>query len=280
MAHIHTHRRLAAGMLAALLALTAACSDGDGPTTPTPADAARLDADVAAATGATIASDLALWSGNEAAVSSGFAGAGAPSAGTCTRDGNVTTCTGGREGTLQVTRTVGFFDAGGTPQASYDAVTTARIDFGVQVTGSTSGGQFSSTVDRTRALTVSGLAGSESQRTWNGTGSATVTNVFTGTAGTRTVRIVESDTTSGVTWIVAPTRGAYPASGTVVRRMNVTTTLAGARSATWTAQRRVQVTFNGTARVPLEVSSITPRGTSVTLACQLDLSTRALACNE
>lgn len=279
MFHRHPHRRLAAGTLAALLALTAACSDGDSPTAPTPADAARLDADVAAATGATIASDLAVWSGNEAAVSTAFADTRAPAAGTCTRSGNVTTCTGGREGTLQVTRTVAFFDAAGAGQQGYDATTTARIDFSVQVTGTATGAQFSSTVDRARSLSVTGLAGSETQRTWNGTGSATVTNVFTGDAGMRTVRVVESDTTSAVTWVVAPARAAYPASGTVVRRMSVTTTLAGDRSATWTAQRRVQVTFNGTARVPLEVSAVTRRGTNVTLSCQLDLSTRAVACN-
>lgn len=272
--------RLPAGTLAgALLALTAACSDGTGPARPTAADAERMDADVAAVTGAAVASDLALWAGNEAAASAVFAGAGAPSAGSCTRSGNVTTCTGGREGTLQVTRTVGFFDAGGAAQQRYDAATTARIDFGVQVTGTASGPQFSSTVDRTRSHSVTGLAGSESQRTWNGTGSATVVNTFTGPAGTRTVRIVESDTTTNVIWVVAPTRGAYPASGTVVRRMNVTTTLTGDRSATYTAERRVQVTFNGTAQVPLEVSAVTRRGTTVTRSCQLDLSTRMVACN-
>lgn len=278
------HTRLAGGMLASPLAATllvlAACSDGTGPRAPSPADAARLNADVAAVTGAAIASDLAVWAGNEAAASAAFAGAGAPSAGSCTRSGGVTTCTGGREGTLQVTRTVAFFDAAGVAQQGYDATTTARIDFGVDVAGSTTGTQFSSTVDRERSLSLTGLAGAESQRTWNGTGSATVTNTFTGTAGTRTVRIVESDTTTNVTWVVSPTRAAFPASGTVVRRMNATTTLAGDRSATYTAERRVMVTFNGTARVPLEVSAVTRRGTSVALTCQLDLSTRAVACNE
>ena len=273
--------RYAARMAAAtLMLLTSACSDGDGPASPTPADAARLNADVAVASGAAIASDLAVWSGSEAAVSVAFAGGGAPSAGSCTRSGNVTTCAGGREGTLQVTRTVTFLDAAGTPQQGYDAATTARIDFGVRVTGNTTDARFSSTVDRDRSLSVTGLAGSETQRTWNGNGNGRMTNTFTGAAGTRTVTAVESDTTTNVVWVVSPTRAAYPASGTVVRRMNVTTTLVGDRSATWSVVRRVQVTFNGTARVPMQVSAVTRRGTTVELTCQLDLATRAVVCNE
>ena len=272
--------RLATMAALALLALTTACSEGGGPTTPTAADAARLNADVALATGAAIASDLAVWSGNEAAVSAAFAGGGAPPAGSCTRSGNVTTCTGGREGTLEITRTVSFFDAAGAAQQAYDAGTTARVDFGVQVTGSASGAQFGTTVDRERSLSVTGLAGSETQRTWNGTGSGTTTNTFTSSVGTRTVTLVETDTTSDVVWVVSPTRAAYPASGTVVRRMSATTTVVGDRSASFTATRRVQVTFNGTQRVPLEVSAVTRRGTTVALTCQLNLETRAVVCPE
>jgi hypothetical protein len=276
-----TNARIAASIAAlTLVALVAACSDGTGPATPTAADAARLNADVAATTGAGIASDVAVWGSNEAAVSDAFARAGAPSAGTCTRSGNVTTCTGGRDGTLEITRTVAFFDAAGAAQQAYDASTTARIDFAVQVSGTTSGDRFTSTVNRSRAQSVTGLAGAETQRTWNGTGSGTTTNTFTGAAGSRTVTAVETDTTTNVVWVVAPTRAPYPASGTVVRRMNVTTTLVGDRSATYTAARRVQVTFNGTAQVPLEVSTVTPRGTTRALSCQLDLSTRAVTCTE
>jgi hypothetical protein len=275
------HTRFAARTAAlTLLALVAACSDGAGPTTATPADAARLNADVAVTTGAGIASDVAVWGGNEAAVSDGFARAGSPSAGSCTRSGNVTTCTGGRDGSLAVTRTVSFFDAAGAAQQAYNATTTARIDFGVQVSGSASGDRFTSTVNRVRSQSVTGLAGAETQRTWNGTGSGTTASTFTGAAGSRTVTTVETDTTTNVVWIVAPTRGQYPASGTVVRRMNVTTTLVGDRSATYTAARRVQVTFNGTAQVPLEVSTVTPRGTTRALTCRLDLSTRAVTCAE
>ena len=273
------YSRLAAGTLAGTLLALAACSDGTT-TGPSTQDAARLNADVAITTGSAIASDLAVWGGNEAAVAGGFAGAGAPSAGTCSRDGNVTTCTGGREGTLQVTRTVSFFDAAGVAQTQYNASTTARINFGVQVSGSTSGDQFTSTVQRARTQSVTGLAGAETQRTWNGNGSGTTTSTFTAAAGTRTVSLVESDTTTNVVWVVAPTRSAYPASGRVVRRLNATTTLSGDRTGSFTATRRVQVDFNGTAQVPLQVSAVTRRGTTVELTCQLDLSTRRVVCDE
>ena len=263
-----------------LLVLAAACSSDGAPLAPSAADAAAINADVAVTSGASVASDVAVWMGNEAAVSGGFAGAGAPSAGTCTRSGNTTTCTGGRDGALTVTRTVSFFDASGAAQQQYDASTTARIDFATQVSGTTSGAQSTNTISRARSMSVTGLAGSETQRTWNGTGTATTQSTFTAQAGTRTHQMVEDDTTTNVVWVVAPTRGAYPASGTIVRRIAVHTTFTGQRSGTFNAERRVQVTFNGTAQVQLEVSAVTPRGTTRELSCTLDLSTRTTTCPE
>lgn len=277
MSRSRLHSRLAA---TSLLVLAVACGDDADPAGPSTADAATMNADVAAAAGAGIASDLAVWAGSEAAVSPAFGPPGAPAGGTCTRSGNTTTCTGGRESTLEVTRTVRFFDAAGAGQPQYDAAATARIEIGVQVTGSASGPDFTGSVQRTRALTVSGLAGSETQRTWNGTGTATVQNTVTSDRGTREHRMVEADTTTDVVWVVAPTRAAYPASGTVVRNVAMTTTFSGERSGTFTATRRVQVTFNGTAQVPMQVQAVTRRGTTVVLTCQLDLAARAVVCNE
>jgi hypothetical protein len=268
--------RLAA--VAALL-LSTACADDDGPAAPQGADAAALNADVAQATGAGVASDLAVMAGSEAAVAAGFADAGAPHAGTCTRSANTLTCNGGREGTLTVQRTVTFLDAAGAEQTQYDATTTASIRFTAQVSGSASGPQFTSMIERARASTVSGLAGAETQRTWNGTGTATVQSTFTGVDVTRSHRMLESDTTTNVVWTVAP-RAAWPASGTVVRRVAVTTEVSGARTHRFSAVRRVQVTFNGTPQVPLQVAAVTRRGTTVELTCQLDLATRVVACPE
>lgn len=277
MSRSRLHIRLAA---ASLVVLAAACADDEAPVGPGGADAAAMNADVAAVTGVAIASDLAVFAGSEAAVSATFGPAGAPSGGTCTHSGGTTTCTGGREGTLTVTRTVQFFDAAGTTQQAYDAATTARIDIGVQVNGTASGPQFTSTVQRARALTISGLAGEETQRTWNGTGTSTVQSTFTGDRGTREHHMVEHDTTTNVVWVVAPTRGAYPASGTMVRNVATTTTFIGERSGTFTATRRVLVTFNGTAQVPMQVEAVTRRGTTIVLACTLDLAARSVSCGQ
>ena len=271
------HSRLAT---VSLLVLAAACDRGSDPVGPAGADASAINADVAAATGANIASDIAVWAGNEAAASTSFGRTDAPAPGTCTRNGTTTNCTGGREGTLNVVRSVKFFDAAGAAQQQYDATTTARIEFGVQVTGSVTTPEFNSTMERARSSTVSGLAGAETERTWNGTGTSTTHSVFTGDRGTRTHDLVESDTTTNVVWVVAPTRGAYPASGTIVRRVAVSSTITGDRTASYTALRRVQVTFNGTAQVPLVVSAVTRRGTTIEATCQLNLATRRVVCGE
>jgi hypothetical protein len=264
-----------------LLALAAACSEDDaGPAAPTGANASAVNRDVASASGAAVASDVAVWAGSEAAVSASFGPAGAPATGTCTRDANTTRCTDGREGTLNVARTVTFFDAAGATQAQFDAATTARIDIAVLVRGTTSGPQFTSTINRGRSLSITGLAGAETQRTWNGTGTATVQSTFTGDLGTREHRMVENDTTTNVVWIVAPSRSPYPASGTIVRNVAVNTTITGERSGTFSAHRRVLITFNGTAQVPMQVEAVGRRGNTVVLTCQLDLSTRTVACNE
>lgn len=272
-----SHARLAT---ATLLVAAAACSDGAPPSGPSGNDAAALNADVAVATGASIASDVAVWMGNEASVGSGFGPGGGRGSPTCTRNGSVTTCTGGRDGALDVTRTVTFFDATGSTQQQFDASTTARIDFGVQVSGSISGPQHTATVTRTSATSVTGLAGSETQRTWNGHGGSSMHEVFTGANGTRTHEMVTTDTTTDVVWVVAPARAAYPASGTVTRTIAVNTALTGTRNATFKAVRRVEVTFNGTAQVPMTVSSVTPRGRTVALTCQLDLQARTVSCAE
>lgn len=269
--------RLAAAAL--LLLAVAACSDDEGVAAPSAVDNAAINQDVAAATGANIAGDIVAYAADESAVSASFAGAGAAGAGTCTRSGSTVTCTGARDGNLTITRTATFFDAAGATQADYDAATTARIDIAAQVTGSYEGPQYRATLQRIRSVSITGLAGAETQRTRNGTGTATVQSTFTGTNVTRTHRMDVADTTANLVWAVNP-RGQYPLSGTVTRNAVVRTTITGDRSGSFTATRRVQVTFNGTAQVPLVVQAVTRRGTTIEATCQLDLAARTVACNE
>lgn len=267
--------RLAGASLVAL-ALAACGSDTTAPVAPSGADAQAITGDVAVATGANIASDVAGWTADEGAAS--FAGSSSSAAGSCTRSGNTVTCTGGRDGNLTLTRTLTFYDAAGAQQQQYDASTTARVNVAAQVSGSYSGPQYTATVQRIRNLSITGLEGSETQRTRNGTGTSTVQSTFTGANVTRTHRMDAADTTTDVVWVVSPSRAQYPASGTVTRNVVVKTTITGDRTGSFTATRRIQVTFNGTAQVPLQVQAVTRRGTTVEASCTLDLSTRAVTC--
>lgn len=267
---------------ATALVLAAACASDDA-TGPSATQVQMMSADLALNTGQSVASDVAVWRSNEGAVGGGFGGAGAPPGGSCTTSGNTVTCTGGREGAFTVTRSFSFFDASGAAMGAYDSLLTGRIDFATTISGSFSGttprGEtVTGSENRSRAMSVSGLAGQETQRTWNGTGSGTHEATITGDRGTRRYRATGSDTTTNVVWVVAPTRGAYPASGTTVRRVTQTQTLEGDQTVSRTITRRVQVTFNGTAQVPMQVSLDGPRGT-VERSCTLDLAARTVSCN-
>ena len=64
-----------------------------------------------------------------------------------------------------------FLDASGVAQGAYDSLLTASIRFDSHLSGTTTHGP-KSVVDDVRSLVVSGLAGSETSRTWTGTGAS------------------------------------------------------------------------------------------------------------
>ena len=72
-------------------------------------------------------------------------------------------------------RTVTFYDAAGDMMDAYDAELTASINIVVTASGTVEREGWTATVSRNRDMTVSGLAGPETSRTWNGTGSGAVT---------------------------------------------------------------------------------------------------------
>ncbi|MBI4543779.1 MAG: hypothetical protein HY703_01115, partial [Gemmatimonadetes bacterium] len=116
---------------------------------------------------------------------------------------------------LTITRSFAYLDAGGQPQARYDAETTASVNMQTAVQGSTTRGAASVTVERSADVTVSGLAGSETTRTVNGTESGTVVTSGTGERGAFRSTTASADTTSNV---VLPVRGSasrWPLSGSV-----------------------------------------------------------------
>lgn len=166
-------------------------------------------------------------------------------------------------------RTVTYFDAAGATMAAYDPGLTASVRYETRFDGARSGsgpeGSFSTAVHRERVRTVSGLAGAETERTWNGTGAATDTSTHTGPRTTRVYTKTVRDTATNVVVRLPRSSNPYPISGQVVHTVAGKVVVTGARSETREVSRRVVVTFNGTAAVPIRVGSA---------SCTLHLDTR------
>jgi hypothetical protein len=141
------------------------------------------------------------------------------------------------------TRQYQFRDAGGTAQAAFDDTLTATVEIQSSVTGTTRRHGHTRTVDDHRDLTVTGLAGVETTRTWNGTGSSSHSD--SSGAGLRTV---QSNTTVADVIIPAPfRRDSWPLSGTI------TTHLVTSGGVDVTSV----LTFNGTRYASLTVNGVT-----------------------
>jgi hypothetical protein len=250
------------GALAALLVSTAACnSDTTEPRQLT--EAALMSADVAVAAGNGITEDVTLLMVNEAALPSTTASAAvAPSfdwsaAGTCTYDSGSGRfqCPQLTDGGLTLTRSYALFDGANQPQASYDAATTASANFRAAVSGTVQRPDWTATISRERDLTVSGLAGAETRRTWNGTAQSTLTGASYGAAGgaQRAYDLQETGTLTDVVVALPRADHPWPLSGTASRHFTGTMTRDGAQTVSRSVDRTVTVTFNGTSIVPLDV---------------------------
>ena len=159
------------------------------------------------------------------------------------------TCTMNGPSGLTRTLTYQFRDASGTPQSAFDDTLTAEVQVKSSVVGTVRTRRHTRTFDDHRDLTVSGLAGKETSRTWNGTGSTSHTD--SSKAGLRTA---QSNTT--VEDVVIPTpfvRDSWPLSG------SITTHVVKSSGVDLTAV----LTFNGTRYATLTVNGTT---TTVDLA--------------
>ncbi|MEO7966644.1 MAG: hypothetical protein ABIT38_22320, partial [Gemmatimonadaceae bacterium] len=140
----------------------------------------------------------------------------------------------------------------GVVQSAYDASTTASATITTSIKGSSEHGHFSATVDRSGTFTATGLAGTETKRTWNGSSSGTSTRVREmdddnedSTKG-RQYEMTHSATWTDVVLPVPHTENGWPLSGTVKHTMTVTIT--GGKDDGKTVTREVVITFNGTAK--------------------------------
>ncbi|HEV8356609.1 MAG TPA: hypothetical protein VGQ17_07540 [Gemmatimonadales bacterium] len=167
---------------------------------------------------------------------------------------------------ITINRSYAFWDAANAVQQAYDATTTAKANLQTSFVGTRSGEFWSGSVDRGKDLTATGLAGAETQRTWNGTGHDKVTRSRSTEGGeTRTYNLDCSVTIQDVVVPVPSGDGGphFPLSGTITR--SCTVTIVGGPHDGTTIQRTVVVTFHGTATATLTIGDRT---------FDIDLSTR------
>lgn len=283
-------RTFASALTAALVVAGAiACSDSTAPGATSPSASAAFEAsvtqDLAPSAGEDMASDYSFMSGADMTSSGAsfsinapgatIVGAGvspivnAPPAGgsaawispSCvfnTATGRFN-CPPLKRGSQTYTTSYALFDINGTTQSSYNKATTASINFIVADTGATSysanSNTFSDTTYRLHNRTVSTLLG-DTVHTWNGTGTGSIHSTRTGQI-TKVYSFASADTVSGIRFRQPRDINPYPLGGTLVKNYTVVRTRQASDTTTRTATRRVVVTFNGTANVPMTINGAT-----------------------
>ena len=153
---------------------------------------------------------------------------------------------GGRgswSGTLEGTRSVTFYAEGGVEQDAYDAETTDSIHIEHSIAGTIERDHFTAEIARERSMSVSGLAGEETTRTWNGEGTHRMAR--SGVLEDGTERSHSMEGSAVYTDVVVPIPGTeprYPLSGTIERTMLATRTTP---EGTETREVHVIITFDG-----------------------------------
>ena len=161
-------------------------------------------------------------------------------------------------------RTVACFDEAGVQQEACDALTTAKMIVTVDASGNVERERWTASIARQSEITVTGLLGENTTRTFNGGGTEKVLrSIHSDEFGTRTYDMSGSFSYDNV---VAPVRGSdspWPLSGSITRQMAVT--IRNGPNGDETINRVVTVTFNGTQFVTIDVNGE---------VAELDLGTR------
>jgi len=159
-------------------------------------------------------------------------------------------------GDVTITRSYAFWDASNAVQQAYDALTTAKANIQSAIDGGRTLPNWEATIVRERDMTATGLAGTETQRTWNGTGSSHVTRSRHTDNGPERSYDLECSLIVADVVLPVPSGGdAWPLSGTITRQCTVT--FVGGPRDGQPISRTAVVTFNGTQNVTLTVGGKT-----------------------
>jgi hypothetical protein len=223
------------GTAAAAALVLGGCGNSAGPTT----DDALLQ------NAALVAADATMEDVTLTATPFGFGQQGAPAQNMMDDGPGPAGGSMGIGGSRSGTRNVTFYDANGNVQSAYDSLTTDSIHFTLEVSGSISRDNWSASIDRTRDMTVSGLEGQETTRTFNGSGTESISRSRTDSTGTASS--FDMSGTFTIENLVVPVPGSsprWPLSGTITRTMtvNVVNGPNGDQTKTVTAV----ITFDGT----------------------------------
>lgn len=248
-------------LVAGIVLIAAACSSDSSTSSLSATDDVFITSDVANAAADGVSEDVEIMagmSGDLASPAGAFLegpGDFRPNLTGCTFAAGTFTCQPMTRNGLTLTRTVTFFDASAHTEAAYDPALTASIHVVSDVAGSPTHGPWSATVARHRDFTFSGLAGTETSRTVNGSGTDTETQSRVAhNDSTRSYTLAGTVTVTNVVMPVRTTDGGngWPTSGTITRTYSVTPAT-GPHAGT-TVTRTATVTFNGTSTPTVTVN--------------------------
>ena len=150
-----------------------------------------------------------------------------------------------------VVKSYQFLDASGKPMEKFVRGTTDAIHFLVKSDAKEAKDNYTSVSHSLRDVVESGFLGPN--RVYNGFGSSADTNSRKENLSTRTYTGLSVDTLKAVTFVDERAQHPYPLSGVAVRVVDYTAVSTGEQLETTTVHKRVVVTFNGTADVPISL---------------------------
>lgn len=262
-------RTTAAALAAVVFVLAAAACNSDRAYAPpdTVLTDQQVSKDVAVSEGEAIATDLASLINSVSLAAGSFSVKSEPSSlrfdlqsspDVCTYGSGRWTCAPRTNAGLTVSRSYAFYDGSGQPMKVKNDLTTASINFQWAMNGVVSrDSTLSGAVHRTRDVTLSGLLGAETTRRWDGFGISADTNTHRSALTTRTYAGKSLDSLKAVVYPQPRTPTSYPLSGSMVRVVKYLVTSVGRGTERRTVDRRVVVTYNGTANAQVQTGSVT-----------------------